>query len=381
MAAKRLSPQILLKTAGVPLNCITLPRNAVSAEYAEKKESRSMPMTPMEVMRAAIRFQTPDRLPVQMRTLLYSDTSGVGFGQDSQKARTGEGLDEWGCRWEKTEMANMGQPVGHPLTDYRAVEDYPFPDPLLPEIYEEIARELEVAEKDTKYVTVDQFMMLFERMHSLMGLKRILEGLYVEPEAMALLADRLVEYDITKINRAGELFGDRIHCFGGTDDWGTQQALFISPEKWREFFLPRYKKIFDAAHAWGWDTQLHSCGRVNDAIPLLTEAGLNMINLQQPRALGIEDVGAKYAGTICFESLCDIQHTLPAGDAKAINDEAELLLAHWSTPKGGFVLSDYGDPAAIGVPPETKEIMLKAFLTRDPYIAPTRKHPAFAVAR
>jgi hypothetical protein len=337
-----------------------------------------MPMSPKEVLRAAVRFERPDRLPVEMETLGYSDSHWVGFRRECEWNQKGEGLDEWGCRWVRTEVPTMGQPLGHPLKDIARVADYPFPDPCDPAVYEYIERALATPESRDKYIVVSQFAVLFERMHSLLGFEAALTYLYTEPEAMAVLADRLVEYDIAEINRAGEMFGGRIHCFGGTDDWGTQQALILSPSKWREFFLPRYKRIWSAAHSWGWDVRLHSCGRVNDAIPLMTEAGLDMINLQQPRALGIEEVGSKYAGTICFESLADIQRTLPTGDASAINADAEALLAHWATPRGGFVLSDYGDGAAIGCPPDTKRIMLCAFLSRDPYIAPSREHPALA---
>ncbi|NOZ26892.1 MAG: hypothetical protein GXP39_02430, partial [Chloroflexi bacterium] len=41
------------------------------------------------------------------------------------------------------------------------------------------------------------------------------------------------------------------------------------------------------------------------------------------------------------------------------------LLEQWSTPTGGFILSDYGDGQAIGVPLEKKEAMLRAFLDAD----------------
>jgi len=64
-----------------------------------------------------------------MGSLGYSDLTGCGLNGQSERARTGVGIDEWGCRWAKTEMANMGQVVEHPLTDYARVADYPFPDP------------------------------------------------------------------------------------------------------------------------------------------------------------------------------------------------------------------------------------------------------------
>jgi hypothetical protein len=336
-----------------------------------------MPQTPREVVRAAIRFETPDRLPVEMGSLGFSDITGAGLDSASERTRTGTGVDEWGCRWGKTEMANMGQVIGHPLTEYARVAEYPFPDPHDPDIYERVEQALAENESQQKYFSVGQFMVLFERMHTLMGFERVLEGLYLEPEAMATLADRIVAYDVAKINHLGERFGDRIHAYGGSDDWGTQQALFVSPALWREFFLPRYKRIYDAVHSWGWDSRLHSCGKVNAAIPLLIEAGLDDINLQQPKALGIEEVGTALAGKICFTSLCDIQHTLPTKDAAAVRSEAAQLLAQWTTPQGGFIFSDYGDGEAIGVPIEMKRIMFDTFLELDPFRrASGVEHPA-----
>jgi hypothetical protein len=83
--------------------------------------------------------------------------------------------------------------------------------------------------------------------------------------------------------------------------------------------------------------------------------------------LGIEEVGRQFRGKLCFESLCDIQHTLPYKSEGDIREEAALLLKHWGTPTGGFILSDYGDGRAIGVDDKVKQVMLDAFLDLDPY--------------
>ncbi len=45
----------------------------------------------------------------------------------------------------------------------------------------------------------------------------------------------------------------------------------------------------------------------------------------------------------------------------------KYLLAEWGTPEGGFILSDYGDGEAIGVPLEKKQVMLDAFVRADPW--------------
>jgi uroporphyrinogen decarboxylase len=91
------------------------------------------------------------------------------------------------------------------------------------------------------------------------------------------------------------------------------------------------------------------------------DCGLDVVNLQQPTNLGIEEMGRRYRGRICFESICDIQMTLPFGTEQQIRDEARQLLKWWRTPQGGFVLSDYGDGRAIGVSDDRKRIALQAF--------------------
>lgn len=325
-----------------------------------------MAMSSYEVMCRAIEFRGPDRLPLNLAALGRNDVHHVGWNQigtgDHQYRET---MDEWGCTWARTDMDNMGQVKGHPLADWDAWDQYQWPDPDDPALYE--GMEARFAGSEGRYVATGIFMLLFERMHALHGFEATLIDLHLEPERMATLADRIIEIDLGIIGNIARRFGDRIHGFNFSDDWGTQQNIFARPEMWDAFFKPRYKRIFDAVHANGWHVWMHSCGKVNGIIESLIDIGLDIIELQQPRALGIEDVGERFRGRICFASLCDIQHTLPFKDAGEIRAEAELLLKHWATPDGGFILIDYGAGHAIGVDRDKKLVMLDAFLAADPW--------------
>jgi len=323
-------------------------------------------MTSYEVVKRAIHFQDPERLPLRFDTLRLNDThnvptNAIGTGDHAKR----ETYDEWQCLWVRSEVANMGQVKGHPLEDWDALARYRWPDSDDPAYYE--GMEERFAGSEGKYVTTGIFMLLFERMHTLRGMANVLTELYTDRGRMEFLADRIVAFDLAVIRNIGQRFPGRIHGFGFTDDWGSEQATFVSPRMWCDFFQPRYAAIFEAAHAQGWDVWMHSCGKVNEIIGPLIEIGLDVINLQQPRALGIEEIGGQFAGKICFESLCDIQATLPFRGAEEIEEEARLLLERWGTPHGGFILSDYGDGEAIGVPLWKKEAMLAAFRAYDPY--------------
>jgi len=321
-------------------------------------------MESKEIVSRAIEFKTPERLPIVFPAYGLCDTHGVGWNQIGTGPREKkESLDEWGCLWVRSAIDNMGQVKGHPLSDWSNLDSYRWPDPDDPAFYDGMEQEFEGSEG--KYISTSIFMLLFERMHALRGFQNVLEDLYLEREKVELLADRIVEFDLQIIRNISTRFPGQIHGFGYSDDWGTQQDTFISPKLWSEFFKPRYQTIADAAHAAGWHVWMHSCGKINKFIPGLIEVGIDVLNLEQPRALGIEEIGRNFAGKIAFASGCDIQHTLPFKGRDEIRSEARLLLDCWGTDQGGFILQDDGNDSDLGTPIEKKKIALDAFLEFD----------------
>jgi hypothetical protein len=326
-----------------------------------------MSMSSYEVVRRAVEFEKPARLPVKFEALGVNDFHNVKWNQIGVGDKTlSTSVDEWGCTWMRSAVANMGQVKGHPLADRNALASFRWPDPDDPQYYS--GMESRFAGCDGKYVTSGIFMLLFERMQALLGFENTLTGLVLEREWMEELADRIIEFDLGIIRNISQRFPGQIHGFMFTDDWGTQQALTIRPRLWEEFFKPRYRRLFESMHAAGWHVWMHSCGKINAILDSLIEIGVDIIEPQQPRTLGIEAIGRQFQGRVCFASLCDIQHTLPSKNEEEIRREAELLLKHWATPDGGFILIDYGDGDAIGVGLEKKRIMLDAFLNADPWI-------------
>ncbi len=315
-------------------------------------------------MKRAVEFRYPDRLPMEFGSMGVQDTHWVSWNQKGTgDRRKKEDVDEWGCLWVRTEKENMGQVKGHPLEDWSRLDSFKWPDPDNPAFYEGMEKRFEGGEG--KYIKTGLFMLLFERMHSLRGFENTLMDLYLEREKVEMLADRIVEYDIGIIKNISSRFPGMIDALDFSDDWGTELSTFISPALWDEFFKPRYRKIFDAAKEAGWHIWMHSCGKINGIIESLISIGVNVLNLQQPRALGIEEIGRQFAGRVCFSTTCDIQHTLPFKGEEEIREEARLLVEQWGTEKGGLVIADYGDGNAIGVPLEKKRVMFNAFVEFD----------------
>lgn len=328
-------------------------------------------MTPRDVLKRAVEFRRPPRLPITGHGAL-SDAVHVGYEPiRPDAAGDDERVDHWLCRWHRTDQPNMGQVAGHPLEDLSGMDEFPWPDPDDGRYYDVTRRRLaEIAADERqreRYRGSGIFMVLWERMQALHGFENCMLDLMDDTPEIHELADRILDYDIRLVRNLHRVCGSELDQIGFSEDWGTQIDLHISPALWRSFFFPRYRRLFGVIHECGYHVQMHSCGRINKAIGGLIEAGLDVINMQQPLTNGIEEIGREFAGRICFESLCDIQKTLPRGDRDEIDAQARLLPRSWGTPDGGFILGDYGGHEAIGADPDVKRCMVDAFRREDPW--------------
>jgi len=316
-----------------------------------------------EIVRRAIEFGRPPRLPF-WQDRLEDVPNDVCASWEMDRARRGwffdhAAEDDWGCGWRVTDRRNMGQVVHHPLADWSRLDAYRPPNPRDPFYFERLDGDL--AEAADRYVVVTCHFNLIERLHMLHGFEATLADLHLEPEKIERLLDLILDFKIEQIDELRRRFGDRVHGLFLTDDWGTQQGPFISGPMFERFFLERYRTLVDKVHECQWHFILHSCGRVNDLVPYFLDAGVDVLNMQQPRAYGIEELGRRFAGKVCFLTTADIQATMPTGDLDAIRREVGELVRHWATPEGGLIVFNYGMDDAIGTTPEATRAMFAEF--------------------
>jgi hypothetical protein len=85
-------------------------------------------MNSRDIVKRAIHFAHPPRLPVLIGELGMCDTAWVPRRSSARALAAEPHVDEWGCRWGHTEVPNMGQVVGHPLHAIGGLDRHPFPD-------------------------------------------------------------------------------------------------------------------------------------------------------------------------------------------------------------------------------------------------------------
>jgi len=325
---------------------------------------RGKTMTRREIVRRAIEFDTPPRLPFWQHEM-KGVPDDVCDCWEMDRAKRGWFFDkavedDWGCGWTATEQKNMGQVVHHPLEEWSKLASYRPPNPRDPFYFERIEDVL--SEAGDRYVVVTSHFNLIERLHMLRGFGNAFEDFYLAPERVEKVLDMILEFKLALFDELARRFGDRVNGIFLTDDWGAQQGPLVGRQVFEGFFLPRYRVMVEAVHGHGWHYILHSCGKVNDLVPYFIEAGMDVLNLQQPQLYGIGEIGERFAGKVCFLTTADIQRTLPSGDPEKVRSEVRELVERWSTPSGGLVVFNYGDPAALGVSAEMSEVMFRAFI-------------------
>ncbi len=85
------------------------------------------------------------------------------------------------------------------------------------------------------------------------------------------------------------------------DDWGSQKSPFFSDEIARELFLPHMKKLISHVHENGRFFGIHSCGHIEERIPVFIEAGIDTWEMQANANPGINKLYEDFGDKMVFQ--------------------------------------------------------------------------------
>ena len=129
-------------------------------------------MTSREVVRRALEFRNPERLPF-WQGVDPETPNDLHICFCLERNRTGRFLrcespmDDWGCQWERADSLTMGQVVGHPLADWSASHRWRPPNPVDPFYFEGLETAAEQA--GDRYFGLAMGFNLTERHRALRG--------------------------------------------------------------------------------------------------------------------------------------------------------------------------------------------------------------------
>ena len=178
---------------------------------------------------------------------------------------------------------------------------------------------------------------MFERLWFIREMTELLMNLICEPEAVHRILDKLADFYCVLLERGKkECNLDGVFV---SDDLGTQNDTFFSPEIFREIFKPYYKRVIDKAHELGMHFWLHTCGNIEKLMPDFIELGIDVIHPIQKYTMDEKKIAEKYGDKICILAGFDVQQTIPYGTSQDCRKEVRHLIDTYQREDGRFLMT------------------------------------------
>ncbi|MBI4028271.1 MAG: hypothetical protein HY360_25015 [Verrucomicrobia bacterium] len=306
-------------------------------------------MTPKERVKLCLAWKEPDRPPIQtyltpeIEARLQRHFSGRDllevFGVDfrsvnalwkggCREPRDGITYDIWGAgyRQMKTEFGTYDEACDLALGRIKTMDDvdrYPWPavnDYDFSTVREQIERYKNFA------ICLGGAGMpdIVNGVSRGRGMEQVMMDIAIQDEVGMAIIDKRVDFYHEYLRRGLEAGQGRIDivCLG--EDCGTQKGRLVSPELFKQVFLPRLKKFYDLAHRFGAPAMMHSCGDTHEIMPTFIDMGLDILDAMQPEPPGMNPgkIRKMCYGKLAFCGLISTQQTLPHGTVEECRAEA-----------------------------------------------------------
>lgn len=321
-----------------------------------------MATTAREIVQQTLDYAYPERVA---RSFYNSDLYRVSCtaktrATEWQEVGNGrwERVDEWGNLWARIEATSKGEVVKGAIESLDELEYYEFPDYSRSEDYAVVKAARK--EHPDKWLVGEVPGFSFNIARKMRKLEQYLMDLLLEKDRLHAFHDRIDQVLRTMITEYATAGVDGIFF---PEDWGTQKQTLISPKLWYREFFPRFQTLCGLAHELGIKVFMHSCGQISAIVPGLIEAGIDVLQFDQPDLHGIATLaGYQQKNPITFWCPVDIQKTLQQRDETIIRTKAREMLDTLWQGRGGFIAGYYEDNVSLGLDPKWQAYACEEFI-------------------
>ena len=324
-------------------------------------------MTRRENILRAIRFERPDCIPMHfgingacwhhydqdaLQDLMESHPLLFPGFRRERKVLPCYGLnarkdtpytDPWGCVWFATDDGITGSVHGHPLADWAGFEQYTPPDPnvtdgTFPFNWRETRAGVQTQKQNGDLVfAVLPHNHTFLRLQDIRGYENLMFDMQDGEPRLSGLIEMVENFNYEYVMKWMELEPDMM-AFG--EDLGMQVGPMLSPEHFRRYIQPVYRRLIKPARDRGCIVHGHSDGDIRTLVEDLIGEGVEVFNLQD-RVNGIEWIAKNLAGRVCVELDIDRQHVTRTGTPRQIDDLIQEEVKKIGSKQGGMMMG-YG---------------------------------------
>lgn len=281
-------------------------------------------------------------------------------GPSPTRDREGSWTDAWGVGRRPVRHCGgaYDEIVVHPLAELKSAKDldeYPWPrvewwDP------ESLQAQIDGHDRRGPYaIALPEFGDpggIFEIAWYLRGMEAFLIDMVERPELAFEIMRRVTDFYIAQLDRVMSAVGERVDLIWTSDDIAHQHGPLISKALWRELIAPHHSRLNQRIHESGAQVMYHSCGAVRSFVPHLIEIGVDVLDVLQFSADGMDPLEFKNScgRRLCFHGGVDVQQLLPFADEAQVKNRVRELIAVLGEG-GGYILAPTHN-IQVDTPPE-----------------------------
>ena len=157
----------------------------------------------------------------------------------------------------------------------------------------------------------------------LFGMQDTLINLRAAPKLIEAAIAHVEEFTLGFAKRLLDVTQGVADVFYYGDDFAGQRGMLISPDDWRRFLKPTYRKIYGLGNSYGMKVWIHECGTFRPVLSDMIDIGMDVWETVQVHLPGNEPEVLKreYGQDLAFYGAVGTQRTLPFGTIEDVRAE------------------------------------------------------------
>ncbi|MCP4401324.1 MAG: hypothetical protein GY801_29000 [bacterium] len=255
-----------------------------------------------------------------------SDVMWISPELDRESWKHPEGKPIWDYLGGKPRVSLSQPGVFADCDDVKEVEAFDWPNPDFLDFSSSL-KKIDDAGAEGLAVFGGMWCPFFHLVADFFGMENYFIKMHTHPAVVDAVTERIVDLYLEANKRCFEVMAPKLDAAFFGNDFGSQQDLLISPRAFKKFVLPSFTKLIDQMKSYGLKVVLHSCGSIVKVIPLLIEAGTDVLHPIQAKAAGMEaeELARQFKDAVIFMGGVDTQELLPFGNPEDVRQDVRRL--------------------------------------------------------
>ena len=269
-------------------------------------------------------------------------------------------IDSWGCVWETTDDGIVGLVTKHPLESWDDFENFNPPDPnkvthMGPIDWAQQSKKngFAISQKCIKSGEIGH-NHTWLKLIDIRGYENVLFDMADDEPRLHKLLEMLENFNMGLVRNYIDICG--VKWMGFAEDLGMQTGPMLSPEYFRKYIKPSYRRLMKAALDGDCIVHVHTDGDTRQFAEDILDCGVQVLNLQD-LVNGIDWVKENLKGRVCIDLDIDRQSITVDGSPEQIDALIHEEVAKLGSKEGGLMMI-YG--LYPGVPLENAKAVMDA---------------------